>query len=153
VLRPAHLRRIDAAAAANAELRWMRRAVADHPSANIAVLESMVREGIADDEELKEAINRKLAALRTEREHRKDRRAHRRQAKRRLYTFFERKDPVGFALHLYREGSTSLDDLLEQFGVGPTCDDASVDTSNPATDRHRKTGHHASELRLVIGIQ
>jgi hypothetical protein len=26
---------------------------------------------------------------------------------------------------------------------------SSVDTSNPATDRHRKTGHHAGELRLV----
>ncbi len=26
---------------------------------------------------------------------------------------------------------------------------ASVDTSNPATDRQRKTGHHAGELRLV----
>jgi alpha-beta hydrolase superfamily lysophospholipase len=30
---------------------------------------------------------------------------------------------------------------------------ASVDTSNPATDRHRKTGHHAGELRLVIGMR
>jgi hypothetical protein len=29
----------------------------------------------------------------------------------------------------------------------------SVDTSNPATDRHRKTGHHAGELRLVIGMR
>ena len=29
----------------------------------------------------------------------------------------------------------------------------SVDTSNPATDRHRKTGHHASELRLVSGMR
>ena len=27
----------------------------------------------------------------------------------------------------------------------------SVDTSNPATDRHFKTGHHADGLRLVIG--
>ncbi len=27
----------------------------------------------------------------------------------------------------------------------------SVDTSNPATDVHRKTGHHADGLRLVIG--
>ena len=26
----------------------------------------------------------------------------------------------------------------------------SVDTSNPATHRHRKTGHHAGTLRLVI---
>ena len=25
----------------------------------------------------------------------------------------------------------------------------SVDTSNPAINRHRKTGHHAGELRLV----
>ena len=30
---------------------------------------------------------------------------------------------------------------------------ASVDTSNPATDRHRKTGHHAGELRLVSGMR
>jgi IS5 family transposase len=30
---------------------------------------------------------------------------------------------------------------------------SSVDTSNPATDRHRKTGHHAGELRLVIGMR
>ncbi len=29
----------------------------------------------------------------------------------------------------------------------------SVDTSNPATDRHRKTGHHAGELRLVSGLR
>ena len=29
----------------------------------------------------------------------------------------------------------------------------SVDTSNPATDRHRKTGHHAGEPRLVSEIQ
>jgi len=28
---------------------------------------------------------------------------------------------------------------------------ASVDTSNPATDRHLKTGHHDDGLRLVIG--
>jgi hypothetical protein len=28
---------------------------------------------------------------------------------------------------------------------------ASVDTSNPATDVHRKTGHHGDRLRLVIG--
>ncbi len=28
----------------------------------------------------------------------------------------------------------------------------SVDTSNPATDVHRKTGHHDSGLRLVIGL-
>lgn len=28
---------------------------------------------------------------------------------------------------------------------------SSVDTSNPATDVHRKTGHHADGLRLVIG--
>ncbi len=28
---------------------------------------------------------------------------------------------------------------------------ASVDTSNPATDVHLKTGHHAGGLRLVIG--
>ncbi|BAH40552.1 hypothetical membrane protein [Gemmatimonas aurantiaca T-27] len=28
---------------------------------------------------------------------------------------------------------------------------ASVDTSNPATDRHFKTGHHDDRLRLVIG--
>ena len=28
---------------------------------------------------------------------------------------------------------------------------ASVDTSNPATDRHFKTGHHDDGLRLVIG--
>jgi hypothetical protein len=27
----------------------------------------------------------------------------------------------------------------------------SVDTSNPATDRHFKTGHHDGGLRLVIG--
>ena len=27
----------------------------------------------------------------------------------------------------------------------------SVDTSNPATDRHFKTGHHDDGLRLVIG--
>lgn len=33
------------------------------------------------------------------------------------------------------------------------CADPSVDTSNPATDRHRKTGHHASELRLVSGMR
>ena len=30
---------------------------------------------------------------------------------------------------------------------------ASVDTSNPATDRHRETGHHAGELRLVSGMR
>jgi hypothetical protein len=29
--------------------------------------------------------------------------------------------------------------------------DPSVDTSNPATDRHFKTGHHDGGLRLVIG--
>ena len=29
----------------------------------------------------------------------------------------------------------------------------SVDTSNPAIDRHRKTGHHAGELRLVSGTR
>jgi hypothetical protein len=29
--------------------------------------------------------------------------------------------------------------------------DSSVDTSNPATDVHRKTGHHTGGLRLVIG--
>jgi hypothetical protein len=28
---------------------------------------------------------------------------------------------------------------------------ASVDTSNPATDVHRKTGHHDDGLMLVIG--
>ncbi len=29
----------------------------------------------------------------------------------------------------------------------------SVDTSNPATDRHRNTGYHAGELTLVIEAQ
>jgi len=29
--------------------------------------------------------------------------------------------------------------------------ESSVDTSNPATDRHFKTGHHDDGLRLVIG--
>jgi hypothetical protein len=28
----------------------------------------------------------------------------------------------------------------------------SVDTSNPATSGHRKTGHHDDGLRLVIGL-
>ncbi len=33
------------------------------------------------------------------------------------------------------------------------CTRSSVDTSNPAIDRHRKPGHHAGERRLVSGEQ
>ena len=39
--------------------------------------------------------------------------------------------------------------LLADLGVTKS----SVDTSNPAIDRHRKTGHHAGELTLVIGAR
>jgi hypothetical protein len=50
-------------------------------------------------------------------------------------------------------GKTDTESTAFALEINGRPDRPSVDTSNPATDRHRKTGHHASELRLVIGIQ
>jgi hypothetical protein len=126
VLLPAHLRRIDAAATTNSELRWMRRAVAEHPSVDISVLESMIRRGGIDDESLVVLIQERLILLRAEREHHIQRQKRETQKRRRRNARLRRADPAAYAILMHHEENVSIQETLELAEVGPTHDEGLV---------------------------
>lgn len=113
VLFPSHLQSIDAAAVDNAELRWMRRKVAEHPSRNIDVLEVMARNGIDDDVDLARLVDEQLKELRALRALDEYRLARRQRAKQRLCDYLEAIDPVAYAISRYLDGGTTLDQTLD----------------------------------------
>jgi hypothetical protein len=125
-LRRVDLIGIDEAATNNVELRWMRQRVAEHPSVDIEVLESMLERETTDDEHLAALIEDRLTTMRATRSLAHYRAARRQLAEQRLDGFLERTDPIGFAIRRFHAGRISLEDTLEQAGAGPSTDDGLV---------------------------
>lgn len=87
------------------------------------------------------ARDREIADFIDDREVRRHWRAQAPREKAGLLCNFQSGDQIGERREVHALPALRSDD----------CQAASVDTSNPATDGHRKTGHHGDGLRLVIG--
>lgn len=125
-LRADDLLRIDKVAARIAELRWMRQRVAEHPDADITVLEGMLARGIPDGDPLAALVMQRLAPMRDARARAHYRAARRTRAEERLKAHLEHADLAGYALRRFRTEGLSVEETLALARVGPTSDDGMV---------------------------